>query len=159
MFSYFSLAQLSLTLPSRVLFSHAQHTYQWNWDSAFSLWLRKSMPMSLLLRWESHYTNHPATCHFYSTMYHSSPFITVNTDLSSFLIAAHISICTWMSICTHVCMINSFRHMQVLVTLWTVARQAPQSTGLSRQEYWSGLPCPPPGDLPNLGIKPGFPIL
>ena len=111
------------------------------------------MPMSLLLRWESHYTNHPATCHFYSTMYHSSPFITVNTDLSSFLIAAHISICTWMCICTHVCMINSFRHMQVFVTLWTVARQAPQSIGFSRQEYWSGLPCPPPGDLPNRGIK------
>ena len=40
------------------------------------------------------------------------------------------------------------------VTLWTVARQAPLSMGFSRQEYWSGLPCPPPGDLPHLGIKP-----
>ena len=37
---------------------------------------------------------------------------------------------------------------------WTVARQAPRSMGLFRQEHWNGLPFPPPGDLPNLGIKP-----
>ena len=36
----------------------------------------------------------------------------------------------------------------------TVARQAPLSVGFSRQEYWSGLPCPPPGDLPDSGIEP-----
>ena len=36
-----------------------------------------------------------------------------------------------------------------------IAHQAPLSLGFSRQEYWSGLPCPPPGDLPNPGIKPG----
>ena len=41
-------------------------------------------------------------------------------------------------------------------TQWAVARQAPLSMGFSRQEYWSGLPCPPPGDLPNPGIKPKF---
>ena len=40
------------------------------------------------------------------------------------------------------------------VTPRAVARQAPLSMGFSRQEYWSGLPCPPPGDLPNPGIKP-----
>ena len=40
------------------------------------------------------------------------------------------------------------------VTLWTIARQAPLSMGFSRQEYWSGLPCRPPGDLPNPGIEP-----
>ena len=45
-------------------------------------------------------------------------------------------------------------HVQLFVTLWTVARQAPLSMGFSRQEYWSGLPCPPPGDLPNPGIEP-----
>ena len=38
--------------------------------------------------------------------------------------------------------------------LWAVAHQAPLSMGLSRQEYWSGLPCPPPGDLPNPGTEP-----
>ena len=45
------------------------------------------------------------------------------------------------------------------VTPWTAARQAPLSMGVSRQEYWSGLPCPPPGDLPDPGIEPGSPAL
>ena len=40
------------------------------------------------------------------------------------------------------------------MTLWTVARHAPLSMGFSRQEYWNGLPCPPPGDLPDPGIEP-----
>ena len=52
------------------------------------------------------------------------------------------------------CMLSLFSHVQLFVTSWTVARQAPLSMGFSRQEYRSGLPCPPPGDLPNLGIKP-----
>ena len=39
-------------------------------------------------------------------------------------------------------------------TLWTIVRQAPLSMGFSRQEHWSGLPRPPPGDLPDPGIKP-----
>ena len=45
------------------------------------------------------------------------------------------------------------------VTPWTVTRQAPLSMEFSRQEYWSGLPCPAPGDLPNPGIEPRFPAL
>ena len=44
-------------------------------------------------------------------------------------------------------------------TVWTVACQASLSTGFSRQEYWSGLPFPSPGDLPNPGIEPGSPAL
>ena len=46
-----------------------------------------------------------------------------------------------------------------LATPWTVARQAPLSMKFSRQEYWSGLPFPPPGDLPDQGIEPRFPAL
>ena len=42
---------------------------------------------------------------------------------------------------------------------WTVAHQAPPSMGFSRQEYWSGLPFPSPGDLPNPGIEPRSPTL
>ena len=42
---------------------------------------------------------------------------------------------------------------------WTVAHQAPPSMGFSRQEYWSGLPFPSPGDLPNPGVEPGSPAL
>ena len=46
-----------------------------------------------------------------------------------------------------------------LVTPWTVAFQTPLSMGFSRQEYWSGLPFPSPGDLPNPGIEPRSPAL
>ena len=46
-----------------------------------------------------------------------------------------------------------------VATPWTAAYQAPPSVGFSRQEYWSGLPSPSPGDLPNPGIKPRFPAL
>ena len=49
-------------------------------------------------------------------------------------------------------------HAQLFVTLWTLARQAPLFMGFSRQEYWGGLPFPPPGDLPNPGIQPVFPM-
>ena len=52
-----------------------------------------------------------------------------------------------------VCMC-SFSCVQLFVTLWAVARQAPLSMGFSRQEYWSGLPFPPPGDLPDPGAEP-----
>ena len=48
---------------------------------------------------------------------------------------------------------------QTLATPWTVACQAPLSMGFSRQEYWSGLPFPSPGDLPDPGIEPGSPAL
>ena len=44
----------------------------------------------------------------------------------------------------------------ICATLWTVAHHAPLSLGLSRQEYWIGLSCPPPGDLPNPGTEPAF---
>ena len=46
-----------------------------------------------------------------------------------------------------------FSRVGLCVTPWTVARQAPLSMGFSRQEYWSGLLCPPPEDLPDPGIK------
>ena len=46
-----------------------------------------------------------------------------------------------------------------LTTPWTVAHQSPLSIGFSRQEYWSGLPFPSPGDLPDPGIEPGSPAL
>ena len=45
-------------------------------------------------------------------------------------------------------------HVRLLATLWTVACRAPLSMGFSRQEYWSGLPLPTPGDLPDPGIEP-----
>ena len=50
--------------------------------------------------------------------------------------------------------LSRFSHVWLLATPWTVAHRSPLPTGFSRQEYWSGLPCPPPGGLPNPGIKP-----
>ena len=50
--------------------------------------------------------------------------------------------------------LSRFSHVQLFGTLWTAAPQAPLSVEFSRQEYWSGLPCPPPGRLPGPGIEP-----
>ena len=55
--------------------------------------------------------------------------------------------------------VKSLSRVRLFVTLWTVAHQAPPSMEFSRQEYWSGLPFPSPGDLPNPGTKPGSPSL
>ena len=49
--------------------------------------------------------------------------------------------------------------VQLFGTPWTIAHQAPPSMEFSRQKYWSGLPFPSPGDLPNQGIEPGSPTL
>ena len=47
-----------------------------------------------------------------------------------------------------------FSHVQLFATPWTIARQTPLSMGFSSQEYWSRLPFPSPGDIPNPGIEP-----
>ena len=54
---------------------------------------------------------------------------------------------------------KSLRCVQLFVTSWTVAHQAPPSMEFSRQEYWSGLLFPSPGDLPDTGIEPRSPVL
>ena len=51
-------------------------------------------------------------------------------------------------------MLSHFSHVQLFAAPWTVARKAPLSMGFSRQEYWSVLLCPPPGDLPDPRSKP-----
>ena len=53
--------------------------------------------------------------------------------------------------------VKSLSRVRLFATPWTVAYQAPPSMGFSRQEYWSGLPFPFPGDLPDPGIEPGSP--
>ena len=55
------------------------------------------------------------------------------------------------------CCAVSLSHVQFFVTPWTVARHAPLSMGSSSQEYWSGLPCPPPGIFPTQRLNPGLP--
>ena len=53
-----------------------------------------------------------------------------------------------------VCVLSRFSCVQLFATLWIIACQAPLSIEFFRQEYWSGLPCPPPGNLFNPGIEP-----
>ena len=59
----------------------------------------------------------------------------------------------------YTCMLSQFSHVWLFLTSWIVACQAPLSMWFSRQEHWSGLLCPPPGFLPNPGIKPMSPAL
>ena len=62
-----------------------------------------------------------------------------------------VCVCVRVCVCAHVCVLS---HVQLFATLWTEACQTPLSMESSRQEYWSGLPFPPPEYLPNPGIKP-----
>ena len=55
--------------------------------------------------------------------------------------------------------VKSLSRVRPFATPWTVASQASPSMGFSRQEYWTGLPFPSPGDLPDPGIEPGSPVL
>ena len=55
--------------------------------------------------------------------------------------------------------VKSLSRVRLFATQWTVAYKASPSMGFSRQEYWSGLPFPSPGDLPDPGVKPGSPAL
>ena len=64
--------------------------------------------------------------------------------VTMFIVYLHYSISLNVAMCM---MLTHFSHFQLFMTLWTVAHQSPLSIALSRQEYWSGLPCPPPGHL------------
>ena len=75
-----------------------------------------------------------------------------------FLTACHFSINggkTHSNTELELCCAQWLSRVRLFVTPWTtVAQQSPLSMGFSRQEYWSGLPFPPPGNLPDLGMKP-----
>ena len=62
-------------------------------------------------------------------------------------------------VCLYACMLPCFICVQLFATLWTVVHQASLSMEFSRQEYWSGLPYPPPGDILNSEIEPLSPAL
>ena len=65
-----------------------------------------------------------------------------------------VCVCACARVCACVCALSCFIPVQVFATLWTAVPQAPLSMGFSRQDYWSGLPCPLPGDLPDLRVEP-----
>ena len=64
-----------------------------------------------------------------------------------------------LSICVKKVKVKLLSRVQLFATPWTTAYQAPLSMEFSRQQYWSGLPFPSPGDLPKPGIEPGSPAL
>ena len=67
----------------------------------------------------------------------------------------------WILLLSHfsACTLSCLSHVQLFAALWTIAHQALLSMGFSRQEYWSGLLCPPSRDLPEPGIKHESPAL
>ena len=83
---------------------------------------------------------HFSGCHFW-TVFNISVYVCMWTYI--FILYIYIYIYT----------LSLFSHVQLYATPWTVVHQAPLSMEFSRQNYWSGLPCPSPGDLPNPGIE------
>ena len=83
---------------------------------------------------------------------HGAPISMHNKKKAVYFIRSKSCLRLRLKVCT--CMLSCFSRVQLYVTLWTVACQVPLPMGFSRQESWSGLPCPPPGDLPNPGIEP-----
>ena len=78
-----------------------------------------------------------------------------------FLLQTHPIVCGWQGgvggipcVCVYICTLSRFSCAQLFAAPWTVVHQVPWSMGFSRQEYCSGLPCPPPGHLPNPGVEP-----
>ena len=77
----------------------------------------------------------------------------LNSGYSDFIFSSLV----YSPVCA--CMLSRFSCVWVFATLWTIACQAPQSMRFSRQEDWSGLPCSPPGNLPDPGIESMSPAL
>ena len=77
-------------------------------------------------------------------------------------LGSNLSLPLWRQILcllSHLSSVQLLSRVQLFSTPWTVAHQALLSMGFSKQEYWSRLPCPPSGDLPDPGIEPGSPTL
>ena len=105
-----------------------------------------AMPSSRGSSWPRNQTH--VSCISYigrQILYHSLPLAPPGKHL-------HCSMCVCVCVC--VCVLSHLSHVWLCVILWTIACQALLPMAFSRQEYWNGLPCPPPGDLPNPGIKP-----
>ena len=96
----------------------------------------------------------------FHTLFHYD--LSQDTDYSSLCTTPSLRYCTLpqppllpSSLQPPACVLSRFSRVRLFATLWTISpRQAPLSMGFSRQERWSGLPCPPPGDLPHPGIEP-----
>ena len=85
--------------------------------------------------------------------------LSVSSQLIYLVTIVLITYIFYLQVSTSRLKVKSLSRVQLFVTLWSIAHQAPLSMGFSRQEYWSGLPFPSPGDLPNSGIEPSSPAL
>ena len=79
--------------------------------------------------------------------------LSIENYLLTFYVSGYVPWTIYMWIMVLVCVLNHFSLVQLFATLWTVACHAPLSMGFSREEYWSGLPCPLPGDILEPGIE------
>ena len=99
-------------------------------------------------RWQmdtiSHRLTNPTSLAFQAPQTHGCALLIILQHLGE-------QVCVCVCVCACVQLLS---HVWLFGTLWTVACQAPLSLGFSRQEYWSGLPCPSPGDLSDAEIKP-----
>ena len=107
--------------------NQSAHGKNWEWDEEIEMWIRFTIVI-ISLMYMCTYTKH----HVVHLKMHTSNYI-------------------------NVCVLSHFSHVQLFVSLWTAAHQAPLSMGFFRQEYWSRLPFRPLGDLPDPGIKPESP--
>ena len=106
---------------------------------------------SSILAWRIPWTEEPGELH---SMDHNELDVTEHVRGDTHTHKNHIS----GVVVIFACVLNHFSGIRLLVTLWTVVHKAPLSMGFSRQECWNGLPGLPPGDLPDLGIKPSPPL-
>ena len=107
----------------------------WNWiTSGTRLFLQAVSSVGFLAYT---HTESRSQADFFVCVHTAVFFLSLNQELKGF-----------------VCVLSHFDCVQLFATLWTIAHQAPLCMGFSRQEYWSGLPCPSPGDLPHPGIEP-----
>ena len=87
-----------------------------------------------------------------SSLWHANSSCSIWNNTKNLCVCVSVCVCVCLClcvcVCVCVCVLSHFSHVQLFVTLWTVAHQAPLSMGPFRQEYWSGLPCPPPRDFP-----------
>ena len=124
-------------------------------DPGLIPWRRKWLPTPVFLPGASHGQRSLAG---YSQWGHKESNRTERlnrTEHQKIIFECFVCVCECVCVCAcvHVCMLSCFRLFE---TLWTLACQASLSMGCSRQEYWSVLPHPPPGDLPDPGLEPRF---
>ena len=136
--SHIYVSQIHLVLPTFLHFNHIFLSISWSDHKNPSLVIFQKQTLSFLGK--------------YSLSFNGTDVFPV----LKFRILGTSMIPLWLTGCQHphACMLGCFSPFRLLATLWTVALQAALSMGFSWQEYWSGLPCPPPGDLSDPRIKP-----